>query len=120
GRADRQVLEVVELAGDGGRELEGPEPHVVGVPGVAAEGERWVVVAGALLEARRVDRGVVPGALVGVGGHRLGAAAELLALVPLLLLLPLEHLDLALEGERVLADAEHGIAELLAGGGVAG
>ena len=67
--------------------------------------EAGVVVA-LFLEAARVDRALKPLLGVGVGGSLCDAAAEVLLLLGLGVLDPLEHLGRALQGNRRRGDAE--------------
>ncbi len=65
-----------------------------------------ILVAALLLERGRIDRLLRPDSVVGVGRHRLAAAAQLLLRLGALLLFPLEDLDTANQLDRLRLDAE--------------
>ena len=95
GRIKIEFFAVVELRKEVLRQREGAEFRVAGDDGTSGQGHVWIAMTGRLLEVCGIDPVIIPHARITVGRGLFLAAADLLARLGALFLLPLVHLDLA-------------------------
>ena len=120
GAVHRHLLRRRELRQDLIVQPVGAEPRVFGEEVAATETHVRIGMAVRPLEGRGFDLLFRPHAIIGVGRHRLLAAAELLAALAVAFFLPLVHLDLAGERETVAGHAEFAVADAAGRLGLAG